>query len=136
MKIKKLVNLFLAVVFILSFSTAVSASVTISPFYLYTNTVDNNLVIISKTATCESTITGLSTVTKIESTQYLQKWNGSKWVDVSGASWSSSKNNTRLSMTNDKSGLSSGTYRVYVEATVYSGSKSEVVTGSSNSVTI
>jgi hypothetical protein len=39
-------------------------------------------------------------------------------------------------MTNEKSGLSSGTYRIYAVATVYAGTNSERVTGYSGSVLI
>jgi hypothetical protein len=134
MKKQKFFSIVLIIVFVLSLAPATSAFVAIAPLYLYTNTVDNGLVISGSTATCKSVITGLSSVTRIEATQYLQRWNGSRWIDV--VTWSDSVNGRRLSMTNTRSNLSSGTYRVYVEATVFAGSNSEFVTGWSNSVTI
>jgi hypothetical protein len=140
---KKFVNIFLTVVFIFSFATSVSADektvssgIVNSARYLYTISISNNLVITGNTASCQTVVSGLSTVTKIEATQYLQKWNGSAWVNVSNAQWSDSVNGKRLSMTNEKSGLSSGTYRVYAEAFVYIDNNYEKVTGNSNSVTI
>jgi len=135
---KKFISLFLAVVLVFSLTATVSAetNIEITPFYLYTGSMTNSLIITGNTASCKTVVTGLSTVTKIETTQYLQIQSGNSWVNVSGASWSSSATSTRLSMTNEKSGLSSGTYRLYAESTVYSGTNSEKVTGYSNSVTI
>jgi hypothetical protein len=136
MKKKKFISTVLVIVFVLSFAPATSAYIVITPFYLYTGAVTNSLIITNNTASCHSVITGLSSITRIEATQYLQRWNGSRWVNVENAVWSDSVNGRRLSMTNTRSNLSSGTYRVYVEATVFAGSNSEFVTGWSSSVTI
>ena len=107
-----------------------------SPYYLYTNSVNSTLIVSGKTAYCESTITGDSTVTKIYATQYLEKKNGSKWEVVSKGTWSDSVNGKSLSMSNSKDNLDSGTYRVRTVGTVYSGSKSEPVEKTSKEVTI
>lgn len=121
------------------FSTGISVCAygggnTASPYYLYTGSVESTLIISSKTAYCESTITGDSTVTKIYATQYLEKKNGDKWDYVD--SWSDSVNGNSLTMNNSKDNLDSGTYHVKTVATVYSGSKSEPVVKTSKEVTI
>jgi hypothetical protein len=138
MKKQKLISAVLVVVFVLSLTPTVSASeyIAIAPLYLYTNTMTINLVIIGNTATCQTVVTGLSSVTRIEATHYLQRWNGSSWVTVTNATWSDSVNGRRLSMTNQRSGLGNGTYRVYAVARVFAGSNFETVPGWSNSVTI
>jgi len=137
---KKLIGIFLAVLLTLSLTTSVFANTDdlggISAYYLYTNTISINLVIIGNTATCKTIVTGLPSVTGIEATQYLQILSGNTWSNVSGASWNASTTTTRLSMTNEKSGLGKGTYRVYSVATVYSGKNYETLTEYSNSVTI
>lgn len=101
--------------------------------YQYTSSASSTLTISGSTAYCESKLTGLSSVTSISGTQYLEKkvlW----WRDTV-AEWNASTNGTRLSMSNSKSNISSGTYRLRTEFTVYSGSNSEPVEKISSEIT-
>ena len=90
----------------------------------------------SNTAYCKSKARGKTTATKIEAVQYLEKKSGSKWYVVTDGTWTDSVNDSLLIVSNNKSGLTSGTYRVRTVFTVYSGSDSEKVTAISKEVTI
>ena len=109
---------------------------TVSPYYLYTYSVKSTLIISKDTAICESKITGDSTVTQIYATMYLEKKNGDKWEVVSDCTWSDSVKGKSLTISKSKDNLDSGTYRVRIVGTVYSGSKSEPVEDISKEVTI
>lgn len=98
---------------------------TIVEEYSYTVSVSSVLGLSGSTANCYSTVDGKSTCTKIVATQRLQKKTLWWWSDV--ATWSKTVNGKNLTMTNTKTVSDSGTYRVRVEATVYSDSKSENV---------
>lgn len=131
----------IAILLVLSvlFSAGISVSAygggnTASPYYLYTGYVKSTLIISGNTAYCKSEIKGDSTVTKIYATQYLEKKNGDKWDIVDY--WNDSTDGNSLSMSNSKDNLGSGTYRVRIVATVYSGSKSEPIRDTSKEVTI
>ena len=108
----------------------------VSPYYLYTYTAKSKLTISNRTAECESTLEGYMSVTKISAAQYLEKKNGSEWETVSLGTWSNSVDGDRLIMSNTKSNLSSGTYRLRTVFTVYSGTKSESVEMVSDETTI
>lgn len=95
------------------------------PQYSYTGAVTSGLTFNGSTATCTSIVNGKSTCTKIVATQRLQKKTLWWWSDV--ATWSKTVNGKNLTMTNTKTVSDSGTYRVRIEATVYSDSKSENV---------
>lgn len=73
------------------------------------------------------TAQGDSTVTQIDGVQYLEKKNGDKWETVSNGTWSDSSSRNSLTMSNSKDNIGSGTFRVRVVFTVYSGSSSEIV---------
>lgn len=99
---------------------------TVQPRYAYVNSISTDLYISNGKATCTSTIKGMSSVTKIEATQYLEKktlLGGWKEVDH----WDKTVNGDYLYMCNSKDNLSSGTYRVRTVATVYSGTDYEIV---------
>ena len=104
--------------------------------YAYAASVSSRLSISGQTATCISTAVGNSTVTKITAVQYLEKKSGSKWYSVTDEPWSASANNYTLTVSNSKSSLSSGTYRLRTVFTVYSGSDSETIEKISKEVTI
>ena len=93
--------------------------------YSYTSSVISTLGFSGSTATCQSTVTGNGYCTRIVGTQKLQKKVLWWWSDVS--TWSKSVDGKILTMTNNTTVTDSGTYRVRVEATVYSGSNSEAV---------
>ncbi len=84
----------------------------ISLAYEIALTPSSKLAINGTTATCISTTDGENTVS-ITVTQTLQKrvflW---IWGDVDDASWSKTVNRSSISLSNTKSGLSNGTYRV------------------------
>lgn len=104
----------------------------ISPYSLYTNTNTSKLSISGKTASCKSTVKANSTSATIYITQTFQKKSGSTWTDISKVSkmfYSSSATYTK-----SYSSISSGTYRVKTEATIYVSSKSEKTTSYSASV--
>ena len=104
--------------------------------YAYTVSVSSKLSISNQKATCISTASGNSTVTKITAVQYLEKKSGSKWYSVNDEPWSDSSSSNSLTFSNSKSSLSSGTYRLRTVFTVYSGSDSETVEKISKEVTI
>lgn len=138
---KKIISAIIAIVTVFNFGISAYAEPEtqtyvdngISVCYLYTNKVESALSISSKTATCKSTIRGISgTTTKIVVTQTLQKENGSSWDNVT--SWSKTYNSWYAIYKNTKSFLSSGTYRVKTVAKVYSGISYEIVTAYSRAV--
>ena len=138
---KKLLVIFLAVVTLLSCSAnALALDETenindeIELCYLYTSSVSSNISISSKTATCNSIVTGIiGTTTKIVITQRLQKKNGDSWSNVK--SWTKTVNGYTTSFTNKKSSLASGTYRTRTIAKVYKGSAYETIKVNSSTAT-
>lgn len=117
-------------------SSAYNEGNTVSPYYLYTNYATSELDITNRTATCESTLEGFISVTKISATQYLEKKNGSSWKIVEFGTWSDSIDDDSIYMNNSKGSLSNGTYRLRTVFTVYSGTKSEQVEKISKEITI
>lgn len=100
----------------------------ISPYSLYTSTNTSKLSISSKRATCTSNVSAQSTSATIYITQTFQKKSGSTWTNISKSSkmfYSSSAEYTKT-----YSSISSGSYRMVTEATVYVSSKSEKTTSS------
>lgn len=138
---KKLLVVFLAVITLVSCS--VNALVLgetenfddeISLLYSYTSSVSSNISISSKTATCNSIVTGIiGTTTKIVITQRLQKKNGDSWSKVQ--SWTKTVNSYSASFTNKKESLASGTYRTRTIAKVYKGSAYETIKVNSSTTT-
>lgn len=108
----------------------------VEPRYAYTTSASSYLTISYNKASCISSVSANNSVTKISATQYLEKKNGRTWSTVSGCVWSDSSNRNSLTMSNSKSSLSSGTYRVRTVFTVYSGSNYESVEAISKEVTI
>lgn len=138
---KKIAALILSVVFIFSAAMvagAEGASAPVSPasssegepgiqpLFEYTNITAVSLSISNGTATCSARLNGYSGITtKIEIKMTLQKkfllwWNTEE-------SWSTTINDFYGALTKTAS-VDSGTYRVKVDFTVYSGSKSEEIT--------
>ncbi len=114
---KKVISLLICLLMCFSFSVTacaqtVSAS-TVQPYYEMTYEAKSELVINGTTATCKSTIKAYSDVTKIEAEQYLQKqgflW---IWTTYDGAEWTKTVYSNTLVMSNTKTGLSSGKYRL------------------------
>ncbi|MCM1577200.1 MAG: hypothetical protein NC078_00175 [Ruminococcus sp.] len=104
--------------------------------YAYATSVTSTLTKSGSKLTCTSTCRGISTVTKITAVQYLEKKNGSNWDTVKDGTWSGSADSSYLYMSNSKSSLDSGTYRLRTVFTVYSGTSSETIEKTSSEVTI
>ncbi|MDE5830274.1 MAG: hypothetical protein K2H53_00820 [Clostridia bacterium] len=130
--IKKVVSLLCAVVLSTSFAVGNVASAAVilpdSPAYSYTHECSSTLSISGTTATCKSSVTGYyNETTKIVIVQTLQKKNSSdNWDDI--CSWSDTIYSFQGSLTNTKTSLSSGTYRLKTVATVYAGTANETIT--------
>lgn len=98
----------------------------VQPRYAYTNSIYTDLYISNGKATCTSTIKGMSSVTKIEATQYLEKKVLWWWEEVDH--WDKTVNGDYLYMSNSKDNLDSGaTYRARTVAYVYCGTDYEIV---------
>ncbi|MCM1530190.1 MAG: hypothetical protein NC093_09380 [Alistipes sp.] len=138
---KKIVSIFMAcLVFCSVGGVTASAAVPpdnggiVSPCYLYTDRASSYLTISGGTASCKSTIYGISgTTTKIVVTQILQKKDGNSWTEVT--SWNKTFNNWYCSYPNSHSLTNKGTYRVKTVAKVYKGTAYETVTTYSTEVT-
>ena len=98
---------------------------------MYENDCDPTsiLVIAGTTATCRSSANS-DTLKSITAKQTLQKyWGLWIWNEVDNASWTKTVNGSSISMSNTKSGLDSGTYRLKTEFTVTtSDGKTETIT--------
>jgi len=138
--IKKFISLLCAFVLSTSFAVGNVASAAVippdAPAYSYTYDCSSDLSISGTTATCKSSVTGYyNKTTEITILQTLQKKNSSgDWEYV--CSWSSLIYNFCGSLTNTKSSLSSGTYRLKTVATVYAGTANETITKYSNEKTV
>ncbi len=121
MKLKKGMALILSAL-VLSASVGVTATAAeassmsnelVAPAYEIANQTVSSLVISSRNASCMSSCTGFSTVVRIDVEQTLQKhWGLWVWNDVDNASWTTSKNSSHVALSNSKSGLEGGTYRL------------------------
>ncbi|MCM1299450.1 MAG: hypothetical protein NC203_10135 [Firmicutes bacterium] len=114
---KKLISVMLSLMLCFSLSAPASAAAvqggTAQPYYEKAREATSVLSISGTKATCESMLRGKSDVTKIVANQYLQK-EGILWIwsTYDGAEWTKTVNSSSLSMTNTKSGLTDGKYRL------------------------
>lgn len=85
----------------------------VSPLYDIANHATSDLVIVGTKAEYRSYALGNNAVT-ITVEQTLQKYSGWFWIwnNVDGASWSKTVNGSSVSLSNTKSGLTSGKYRL------------------------
>lgn len=120
MQFKKILALLLTIVYLCTaFSTSAyadtvsSISSTIAPAYEMAGNVKGYLSVAGTTATCISQTYGDETVVSITVEQTLQKhrWLGI-WTKYDDASWTSTVNSNYIYMSNTKSGLESGKYRL------------------------
>jgi len=110
----------------------------ISPLYDIAKTVSSELNIIGTKAECVSQAEG-DDAAKITIEQTLQKYSGWFWFwnDVDGATWTRTENRNSVRLSNTKSGLTSGTYRVKSVFTLTDkNGKTETITVDSNEVKI
>lgn len=91
----------------------------VQPFYEEAKSAKSELYINGATAMCKSNVTGNSDVVKITATQYLQKqgflW---IWTTYDAAEWTKTVYTNSLSMSNTKTGLTSGKYRLKTDFTL------------------
>ncbi len=102
----------------------------ISPAYEIARNSTSSLSIGGKTAYCKSEASGDNAVS-ITVEQTLEKYSGWLWIwdNVDDASWSKTVNDNAITMSNTKSGLDSGTYRLRSVFTLTSSSgKTETIT--------
>lgn len=94
-------------------STTYSLVGSVFPLYDIAKNVFSELYLVGTQAQCVSQASGDNAV-KITVEQTLQKYSGWFWIwdNVDGASWTKTENRSSISLTNTKSGLTSGTYRV------------------------
>lgn len=85
----------------------------IAPAYEIAYNPYSDLSISGQTAYCSS-VSDSTNAVKITVQQTLQKYSGLLWIwnDVDGANWSKTVNNSSISLSNTKSGLPSGKYRL------------------------
>lgn len=102
----------------------------IAPAYEYASSAKSLLYISSNAAECTSNCTGTSDIVNISVEQTLQSfWGLWIWNDVDGASWTKTKSGNSISLVSNKSGLTSGTYRVKSVFTLTSSSgETETIT--------
>lgn len=103
----------------------------VSPYYETTSDAVSTLTVSGTTAKCESKLIGHSNVTSIKVEQTLEKHSGWFWIwnDVDGASWTKTVNTNTIRLSNTKTGLSSGTYRLKSVFTLTNSSgKTETIT--------
>lgn len=103
----------------------------VQPMYNYVSSHSESVNVSGGTATCKASITGYSgTTTKLVIEMTLQKKAGLfSWDDVE--TWKTSILSHQLSSTKTKA-VSSGTYRIKVKYTAYSGTSSETFTVTKN----
>ncbi|WP_195941013.1 hypothetical protein [Romboutsia sp. 1001713B170131_170501_G6] len=102
----------------------------IAPRYQYISSARSNISINSSgVSTISCSALGVSGVTKIEITAYLQQYKGGRWVKI--ASWSGSGTNNCL-VSKTKSVTKGYSYRVSAKIKVYKGTQSEGITVNSN----
>lgn len=126
--LKKLLSLVCGVATSFFVGTVNISAEGISPRWSYVDACRSELTISGSTATCKSKAEGIyGTTTKIDINQTLQiKGFASTWIIV--GFWSESYTGYQRTFTNTKNDLSSGTYRVKSDFTVYSGNNSEEIT--------
>lgn len=142
---KKIVPIILAAVLAVSssFSTIGAAHIdetdmiggtTVSPCFMYTNSIETGLSIYNNIANCTSDVYGdSSTVTKITVIQTLQVLDGNQWRYCD--SWTKTVEKPYCLFANASYTMkASGTYRTKTEAKVYSGENYETVYSYSASV--
>ena len=141
---------FIAIAAVLAAISAVSLNAAAAnvPDYVYANSIAplyetasdaiSTLTISGKTAKCESKLIGHSDVKSCKVVQTLEKkWGLWIWNEVDGASWTKTVYSDTIRLSNTKSGLDSGTYRLKSVFTLTNSSgKSETITIYSEEETI
>lgn len=114
---RRVISLLMSLLMCFSVSAAASAQ-TVSlgiaePYYEIASNARSDLYLSGTTADCESYVIGNSGVVKIVAEQYLQRqgflW---IWTTYDDAEWTKTSYTSTLYMTNTKTGLKSGKYRL------------------------
>lgn len=109
----------------------------ITPRYSIECTPTSKLTILSNKATCQSSFRS-EEIKSVTAEQTLEKfWGLWVWNEVEDACWAKTVNASNFTMSNSKSGLDSGTYRLKTEFTVTANNgTTETITVYSDEVTI
>lgn len=114
---KKVFSLMMSLLLCFSFPVTASAKAVlvdaVQPLYEMANEATSTLSINGTTATCKSTLSGNSDVTKIVAVQTLEK-QGFLWIwgTYDDTTWTKTVYSNTITMSNTKTGLSSGKYRL------------------------
>lgn len=114
---KKVISVLMCLLLCFSFPVTASAKTiptnTAQPYYEMASKAESKLSISGTTATCESILRGDTDVVKIVAEQYLQK-QGFLWIwdTYDDTTWTKTVYSNTLTMSNTKTGLSSGKYRL------------------------
>lgn len=116
-KMKKVISMLMCFLLFFSFSVTASAKVipggTAQPYYEKAKEAKSELTINGTTATCKSTLRGNSDVIKIVAVQTLEKYVFLLgWDTYDKTTWTKTVYSNMLTMSNTKTGLSSGKYRL------------------------
>lgn len=135
MSLKRIAVLFMTVfclgsiLCVSAYASTSTANSDISLAYEYADNPLSRLTINGQTAYCVSQTDG--DAVSITVTQTLEKYSGWFWIwnEVDGAKWSRTVNDNSIRLSNTKSGLDSGTYRLKSVFTLTNSSgKTETVT--------
>jgi len=83
----------------------------VSPMYVIAKNPESTLEISGCKANCLSNVSGKSVV-EVTAVQTLEKQDGAKWYPVEGASWESTVKSSVIAVSNTKSDLETGKYRL------------------------
>ena len=109
----------------------------VAPCYEYAMSVASLLAIDGTTASCESTATGISGVTRITMVQTIEKhWALGIFVRIDNGSWTTTKYSQTATVINKKYNMESGTYRMVTDFTFYYGNQTETITVYSTEKTV
>ncbi len=114
---RKVISVLISLMMCFSLSVTTNAQTVptsiVQPYYEKAGDAKSNLYINGTTATCKSDVMGNSDVVKITATQYLQK-QGFLWIwdTYDDTTWTKTVYSNTLTMSNTKSGLSGGKYRL------------------------
>ena len=121
---KKVISLLLCLLMCCSFTITASASTVpsygiVQPYYELANSAESVLSIEGTTATCRSSVRGDTDVIKIVAVQTLEKqglfW---KWSTYKDTTWTKTVYTYSLDMSNTKTDLASGKYRLKTDFTL------------------
>ncbi len=114
---KKVFSVLAILLLCFSMPVTTSASVVqigvVQPYLEIANEAESRLSINGTTAICENSVKGHSDVVEITAVQYLEK-RGFLWIwsTYDDTTWSKTVNSKTLTMSNTKSGLANGKYRL------------------------